>query len=87
MQYNIQMVTIVTDKMADLDKPVNLDKLRKFKLKICSLEKIIDEKDATIQNQKRIIAEKSLMLKRKEEESGIKKSLQGGQKNMEMNNL
>ena len=78
------MVNIVTDKMADLDKPVNPDKLRKFKIKICSLEKIIDEKDATIQNQKRIIAEKSLILKRKDEENRIRKSLQGGLKNMEI---
>ena len=70
--------------MADLDKPVNPDKLRKFKIKICSLEKIIDEKDATIQNQKRIIAEKSLILKRKDEENRIRKSLQGGLKNMEI---
>ena len=84
MYYNIQMVNIVTDKMADLDKPVNPDKLRKFKIKICSLEKIIDEKDATIQNQKRIIAEKSLILKRKDEENRIRKSLQGGLKNMEI---
>ena len=76
------MVNIVTDKMADLDKPVNPDKLRKFKIKICSLEKILDEKDATIQNQKRIIAEKSLILKRKDEENRIRKSLQGGLKNM-----
>ena len=76
------MVNIVTDKMADLDKPVNPDKLRKFKIKICSLEKIIDEKDATIQNQKRIIAEKSLILKRKDEENRNRKSLQGGLKNM-----
>jgi len=79
------MVNIVTDKMADLDKPFNPDKLRKFKIKICSLEKIIDEKDAIIQNQKRIIAEKSLMMKRKEEENWIRNNLQGVPKNIEIN--
>ena len=79
------MVNIVTDKMADLDKPFNPDKLRKFKIKICSLEKIIDEKDEIIQNQKRIIAEKSLMMKRKEEENWIRNNLQGVPKNIEIN--